>query len=82
MLAGFPSLFQLIISNSMQGIFGNAKEVMCSGLALFLIIIGVMGLYFWTRTDYKHYSKLWILGLAFVFISSLGLQALFNYAFS
>jgi hypothetical protein len=72
-----PSYLQTV---SMIG--GNVKVVMCSGFALFLNIIGVMGLYFWTRTDYKHYGKLWILGLVFVFIATLGLQWLFNYAYS
>jgi hypothetical protein len=81
-LAGLPSLISLITTNSMAGIAGTTKEVMCSGFALFFLILGSMGFYFWTRTDYKHYEKLWILGLVFFFIASLGLQWLLNYAYT
>jgi hypothetical protein len=82
LLAGIPSLIILITTNSMAGIVGTTKEVMCSGFALFFLILGFMGFYFWTRTDYKHYKKLWILGLVFFFIASLGLQWLLNYAYT
>ena len=60
---------------------GNVKVVMCSGLALFLNIIGIMGLYFWTRTDYRKYNKLWMVGAVFFTVAALGLQALWNYAY-
>jgi hypothetical protein len=82
LLAGFPSLLILITTNSMASIVGTTKEVMCSGITLFLIILGVMGFYFWTRTDFKHYGKLCIVGTIFFFIASIGLQWLFNYAYS
>ena len=73
-----PSSYSSIVAI----IGGNVKVVMCSGLALFLNIIGIMGLYFWTRTDYKNYNKLWMVGAVFVFTAALGLQALWNYAYS
>jgi len=82
LLGGFPSLLVLITTNSMSGIMGTTKEVMCSGIAFFLLLLGSMGLYFWTRTDYKHYKKLWMIGATFIFISTIGMQWLWNYAYT
>jgi hypothetical protein len=64
---------------------GNVKAVMCSGIALFLYVIGAMGLLFWelwTRTNNKHHEQLWMIGAVLFFTSVLGVQVLFNFAYS
>lgn len=80
MLTGFPSLIYLITTNN-NPTGQPTKAVMLSGVALFLILLGTFGLYFIYRTDYIHYKILFAFGIAFLFVSTIGLQWLFNFAY-
>jgi hypothetical protein len=82
LLAGFPSLLTLIATNNIGIIQGTVKEVMCSGITFFLLLLGAMGCYFLTRTDYKHHYILVLVGMVFISINVLGLMLLWNYAYT
>jgi len=68
----------LVASNGHLQTVETPKIVMLSGEAFFLYFLGFLGLYFWTRTDYKHYSTLFWIGTSLLFMSGLGLQLLWN----
>jgi hypothetical protein len=78
LVSGFPALIALFQNHGAQTV-GNPKLVMLTGPAFFLYFLGVLGLYFWTRTDYQHYRILFWVGTGFIFASTLGVQWLWNF---
>jgi hypothetical protein len=78
LLSGYPAIIGLFVTDGKAQIDGTPKLVMLGGIAGFFMILGFMGLYFWTRTDYTHYRILFFVGLLLIFVSTLGLQLLWN----
>jgi len=79
LLGGGPCLINIALSNGKTQVEGNMKTAMLGGIAAFLMFLGFLGFYFWTRTDYKHYRALWFAGVILIFMSGLGLQILWNF---
>jgi hypothetical protein len=79
LLAGGPCLINIAMSNGQVLIDGNLKTAMLGGIATFLMFLGFLGFYFWTRTDYIHYHALFVAGTILIFTSGLGLQILWNF---
>lgn len=80
LLAGFPAFISLLVTGE-NTTRQPTKEVMLSGIALFLYVIGFLGTYFLTyikKETYKHHVAITCAGIVLFSIAFFGLQSLWN----
>jgi hypothetical protein len=83
LLSGMPSFLKMILGN--LSVMDNPKEISLSPIACFLLGLGFVGVWFWTKIAESEKVlglRRFVAGLVLIAVCVFGLQALLNVAWS